>query len=61
MNVLFDTNVIVDILQNNEFCLHSYAAYDVCLIRGYRPCLAVSAMPDLEYLLHARKIASGPK
>ena len=59
MNVLFDTNVIVDILQNNEFCLHSYAAYDVCLIRSYRPCLAVSAMPDLEYLLHARKIASG--
>ena len=57
--MLFDTNVIVDILQNNEFCLYSYAAYDVCLTRGYRPCLAVSTLPDLEYLLHARRIASG--
>ncbi len=54
MNILFDTNVIVDVFQKNEFCPHSFAAYDVCLLRGHRPYLAVSTMPDLEYLFRRR-------
>lgn len=58
MNVLFDTNVIVDIFQGNEFALHSYAAYDVCVLRGYRPCLSATSLPDLAYLFHARDIAT---
>ena len=54
MNVLFDTNVIVDVFQKNQFCLHSFAAFDVCITRGYRPYLAVSTMPDLAYLFQRR-------
>ena len=54
MKVLFDTNVIVDVFQRNAFCLHSFAAYDVCLLRNYEPYLAASTLPDLAFLFRRR-------
>ena len=57
MKVLFDTNVIIDIWKKDpDFFLDSYAAYDICLLRGWEPYVAVTAVPDIEYLLMARGI-----
>ena len=57
MKVLFDTNIIIDILKKDPcFFLDSFASYDVCVLRGWEPFIAVTAVPDIEYLLTARKI-----
>ena len=57
MKVLFDTNVIIDIWKRDEtFFLDSFASYDVCQLRGWESCIAVTAVSDIEYLLTARNI-----
>lgn len=59
MKVLFDTNVIIDIWkQDDRFFPNSFAAYDVCMLRKWETFIAVTAVPDIEYLLHARGILS---
>ena len=62
MKVLFDTNVIIDIWKKDEkFFLDSFASYDVCVLRNWEPYIAVTAVPDIEYLLLARGILSKAK
>ena len=57
MKVLFDTNVIINIWKKDpQFFLDSFASYDVCVLRGWEPYIAVTAVPDIEYLLVARDI-----
>jgi predicted nucleic acid-binding protein len=59
MKVLFDTNIIIDIWkQDQEFFRDSFAAYDVCMLRKWETCITVTAVPDIEYLLHVRGILS---
>ncbi len=59
MKVLFDTNIIIDIWkQDPQFFRDSFAAYDVCMLRKWETYLAVTAVPDIEYLLQARGILS---
>ena len=57
MKVLFDTNVIIDIWKKDaDFFQDSFASYDVCVLRGWEPYIAVTAVPDIEYLLAARGV-----
>ena len=57
MKVLFDTNIIIDIWQQDpRFFLQSFAAYDVCMLRAWEACIAVTSVPDIEYLLVARRV-----
>ena len=62
MKVLFDTNVIIDIWKKDpEFFLDSFVSYDVCVLRGWDPYIAVTAVPDIECLLAALGILSKAK
>jgi len=57
MKVLFDTNVIIDILKHdNDHFLDSLAAYDLCTFKRWDICIAATQVPDLEYLFLARNI-----
>ena len=59
MRVLFDINVIIDIWkQDDKFFPNSFAVYDICMFRKWETYIAVTAAPDIEYLLQARKILS---
>ena len=55
MQVLFDTDVVADIFTKNDRCLFSFAAYDVCVLRGFTPCLTASSVIDLASLIAGSK------
>lgn len=55
MKILFDTNVVLDILGKTEDFFASYASYDVVLSKKFDPYIAVKSVTDVVYLLSARK------
>lgn len=57
MKILLDVNVVVDILGATEDFLYSYQAFDIMMLRGFRPCVLVSEVPVAQYVLTARKLA----
>lgn len=58
MNILFDTNVIVDIWSASDDFEYSYRAFDTALLLGFKTCIAVTSAPSIMYLLPARKMLS---
>lgn len=58
MNILFDVNVVVDVLGKSDDFVASYSSYDVTLARGFTPFISVSSVNDIVYVLQARKYLS---
>lgn len=58
MKILYDANVVVDILGKSEDFFHSYVSYDVALAKGFIPYTTVSSVTDIVYVLGARKCLS---
>jgi len=54
MRICFDTNVIVDIMGKTADFPNSYAAYDTTLMREFDPCISLTSLPDIVYLLKQR-------
>ena len=48
MKVLFHHNVIASIWEKDDRFLHSFAAYDVCMLRKYHVHIAAHSLPNLE-------------
>lgn len=61
MKILFDTNVVLDILGKTEDFFASYAAYDVVLTKEFSPYITVTCVTDVVYLLSARKYTNKQK
>ncbi len=58
MKVVFDANVVIDILGRTADFEDSFVAMDVALLRGYEACIAVSSTQAIQYVLVARKLMS---
>jgi predicted nucleic acid-binding protein len=59
MKVCFDTNVVIDILGRTNDFIHSFAALDVSLLRGFSMFIPITSTTDIAYLLPRRGFASG--
>ena len=59
MKVCFDTNVVIDILGQTDDFLDSYAACDICLIRGFTVLIPITSTTDVCYIMPRRDLASG--
>jgi predicted nucleic acid-binding protein len=58
VKVCFDSNVVLDILSNNDQCFGSLTAYDVSVINGDVQCVPMFTTNDIYYILrhgHARQ------
>lgn len=53
--VLFDTNVILDIIAGRADALASFIAYDVTLSLEFTPLMLASCTTDIAYLLQSRE------
>ncbi|MEG0683066.1 MAG: PIN domain-containing protein [Raoultibacter sp.] len=58
MKVCFDANVVIDILGKTSDFFYSYAAYDVVLTKEFDPCIPVTTLPSIEYVLQSRSYLS---
>lgn len=58
MKILLDVNIVVDILGKTNDFLKSFEALDILILRGFEPCLLVSEVTVINYVLSARKLAS---
>lgn len=54
MNVCFDTCVVIDIAARGEHFAKSFAAYDVCALRGFGTCISAASTSDIVYVLYRR-------
>lgn len=61
MKILFDVNVVVDILEKSEDFFYSYVSYDTAIEKGFTPCIPVSSVSDIVYVLGARNYVSKKK
>ena len=55
MKVLFDCDAIIDIWGNTEDFFASYASFDTVLSRRFYPCITVTSLVSISYVLEARK------
>ena len=58
MKVCLDANVVIDIIGATKDMLTSYAAADVCLLRGYELCIPASTLSTIVYVVPTRKFKS---
>lgn len=58
MNILFDTNVVIDLFTDSSDFEHAFIAVDVALIREFKLWIPACATPSIRYLLTARKLLS---
>ncbi len=56
MNVLFDTNVIIDLFTDGEDFEAAFVAVDVALLRDFGIWIPACTTPSIRYLLTARKL-----
>lgn len=56
MNILFDTNVIIDLFTDSDDFEAAFAAVDVALLRDFKLWIPACATPSIRYLLTARKL-----
>lgn len=59
MNILFDTNVVIDLFTNTDDFEAAFTAVDVALLRDFRLWIPACATPSIRYLLTARKLMTG--
>lgn len=58
MNILFDTNVVIDLFTSSDDFGPAFNAVDVALLRGFNLWIPACATPSIRYLLSARKLMS---
>lgn len=58
MNILFDTNVIIDLFVSSDDHISAFNAVDVALLRKFNLWIPACATPSIRYLLTARKLMS---
>lgn len=56
MNVLFDTNVVIDLFTDTADFKAAFTAVDVALLRDFKPWIPACATPSIRYLLTVRKL-----
>lgn len=61
IRVLFDTNVVLDLLAKRERVMDAAMAYDVALNLEAEPCIAATATTDIFYLLSSKHFLGDSK
>lgn len=61
MNVLFDTNVIIDLFTDSDDFERAFTAIDVALLRDFKLWIPACITPSIRYLLTARKLMTAPQ
>lgn len=61
MKVCLDANIVIDVVGASPDMLTSYAAWDVCLTRGYEVSIPASSLQTIVYVVPARKFKSKSK
>ena len=56
MNILFDTNVVIDLFTDTDDFKAAFTAVDVALLRDFKLWLPACSTPSIRYLLTARKL-----
>lgn len=56
MNIMFDTNVVIDLFTDSEDFKIAFTAMDVALVRDFKLWLPACSTPLIRYLLTARKL-----
>lgn len=56
MNVLFDTDVIIDLFTDSDDFEGAFTAVDVALLRDFKLWIPACSIPSIRYLLTARKL-----
>lgn len=55
MKLLFDCDVVIDILGKSEDFFASYTSFDVAVEKGFSMCVTVPSLVNINYVLAARK------
>lgn len=56
MNIMFDTNVVIDLFTDSKDFKNAFTAVDVAMVRDFKLWLPACATPSIRYLLTARKL-----
>lgn len=56
MDILFDTNVVIDLFTDSADFEAAFTAVDVALLRNFKLCIPACSTPTIRYLLTARKL-----
>lgn len=56
MNILFDTNVVIDLFTDTDDFKAAFTAVDVALLRNFKLWIPACSTPSIRYLLTARKL-----